>query len=50
MLTFFARIIVTALRVCSQCEDEIPEGSLAFRAKNTDIWCLTCKDYEEAKE
>lgn len=50
MKTFFSRIITAALRICSQCEDEIPEGSLAFRAKNTDIWCAACQDYEEQKE
>lgn len=49
MLTYFARIITAALRICSQCEDEIEEGSLAFRAKNQDIWCGACKDYEEQR-
>jgi hypothetical protein len=50
MRTYFARIIVAALRICSQCGDEIEEGSLAYRAKNTDIWCCVCKDYEDQRE
>ncbi len=50
MKTFFQRMIAVALRICSQCEDQIQEGDLYFKAKNNDVWCGSCVDYEHAKE
>lgn len=47
---FFQRMIAVADRVCTQCEDVISEGETYFKAKNTDIWCGSCVDYERQKE
>lgn len=47
---FFQRMIAVAIRHCSQCEEEIPEGGIYFKPKDSSVWCGSCVDYEHQKE
>lgn len=36
-------------RECSECGDTVLEGTVYFKDKRLDIWCVTCVDYENEK-
>ena len=42
-------MIATKDRPCSECEDTIPEGSVYFRDKRANLWCLECREYDDNK-
>ncbi len=50
MKQFFQRMIAVAPRVCSECEEEIPEGGTYFKPKNSSVWCPECKAYDDERE
>lgn len=41
----FSRLIATAPRECSSCEDEIPEGAVFTKIADRPV-CLDCESYE----
>lgn len=43
----FTRCIAAVDRQCSQCEDPISEGTVYFKNKRLEIYCLVCKDYDD---
>lgn len=49
-MVFFQRMIAIADRECSQCEDTIEESVMYWKAKNEDIWCQACVEYEQQTE
>lgn len=45
MKQFFQRMISIAPRICSECDDEIDEGTLYYTSKNESIFCAACVEY-----
>lgn len=46
----FTRCIAIKQRICSQCEDvAAEEGEIFYKDKRLQVWCPTCKDYDDDK-